>query len=173
MGPAASMDTAASATIDLFSMAGLLVAKLYDPGMSLPRLILCLCIAIATGCASVSPRDPVALRIVAINDFHGHLEAVASLATAIRELKAGQAHAVVVAAGDLVSASPIESALFLDEPAVNALSEAGLEISSVGNHEFDRGRAELERLQRGGCSRPESCFDGAFAGARYRYLAAN
>lgn len=162
----------------------------------MPRFILFLWLAFATGCAGVAPNAPVSLRIVAFNDFHGHLEVppqgvtitdagtpsgrarvaaggAAHLASAIRDLKAGHAHTVVVAAGDLVSASPLVSSLFLDEPTVNALSDAGLEISSVGNHEFDRGRAELERLQAGGCSKPESCFDGRFAGARFRYLAAN
>jgi 5'-nucleotidase len=164
--------------------------------MPMPRLILALWIAIATGCASVAPPEPVRLRLIAFNDFHGHLETpslgvvvadasaaqrrgrmpaggVAHLATAIRELKSGQAHTVVVAAGDLISASPPVSSLFLDEPAVNALSAAGLELTSVGNHDFDRGREELERLQRGGCSTPDSCFDGRFPGAGFQYLAAN
>ena len=98
---------------------------------------------------------------------------MARLATAIRELKAGQAHVAVVAAGDLVSASR-PSPLALPRRArgeCTIRSRPRLLVS--GNHEFDRGRAELERLQRGGCSRPDSCFDGTFAGARYRYLAAN
>jgi 5'-nucleotidase len=157
-----------------------------------PALMLC----VAAGCAGTAPRAPVELRLVAFNDFHGNLETpslgvtaadpgstgartrvtaggVAHLATAIRQLRQGHAHTAVVAAGDLVGASPLVSSLFLDEPAVVALSEAGLELSSVGNHEFDRGRAELERLQRGGCSQPQSCFDGRFEGARFQYLAAN
>jgi 5'-nucleotidase len=129
------------------------------------RAIFLFWIGLATGCAGLAPRAPVALRIVALNDFHGHLEAskagpggAAHLAGAIRELKAGHAASVVVAAGDLVGASPLVSSLFGDEPAVVALSDAGLEITSVGNHEFDRGREALERLQRV---------------ARFRYLAAN
>jgi 5'-nucleotidase len=131
----------------------------------LQRVIFLLWIGLASGCTALAPRAPVALRIVAFNDFHGHLEAprtgpggVAHLAGAIRELKAGHGASVVVAAGDLIGASPLASSLFGDEPSVMALSDAGLEISSVGNHEFDRGREALERLQ---------------GVARFRYLAAN
>ncbi len=156
-----------------------------------------LLLATLAGCAALVPQPPTeSLRIIAFNDFHGHLEppsfgldvpdarepggsrkiaagGAAHLASAIRELKRGQANTAVVAAGDLVSASPLVSSIFLDEPSVRALSDAGLELSSVGNHEFDRGRTELERLQNGGCAGPQTCQDGAFSGARYRYVVAN
>jgi 5'-nucleotidase len=125
---------------------------------AMTRIILCLCLAIATGCASVSPPATIAVRLVAFNDFHGHIETAPRLATAVREMKSGHANTAVVAAGDLVGASPLASSLFLDEPAISALSDIGLELSSVGNHEFDRGRAHLERLQHG---------------AHFTYLAAN
>ncbi len=151
---------------------------------------------LASACAVAPPAPPVELRLVALNDFHGNLEAplqgwivrdagapgelrrvaaggVASLATAIRELRSGRPHSIVVGAGDLVSASPLVSALFQDEPAVTALGDAGLELSSTGNHEFDRGRDELERLAKGGCHPVKGCFDGPWPGARFRYLAAN
>ena len=71
----------------------------------------------------------------------------AYFATAVKSLRAKAAHSVVVAAGDLTSASPLVSSLFLDEPTVKALSMAGLEINAAGNHEFDRGTEELKRLQ--------------------------
>jgi len=153
--------------------------------------------ACVTACAA-EPAQPatIALRLITFNDFHGHLEppaaglvvadpaapggrmrvragGIAHVATAIAELKAGREHAIVVAAGDLVSASPLASSLFLDEPAVKALGEAGLEFASVGNHEFDRGRDELKRLQEGGCHPKEGCIDGPWPGARFRWLAAN
>jgi 5'-nucleotidase len=152
---------------------------------------------LAGACALVAPpAPPIELRLVAFNDFHGHLESpafgwvvpdaaaaggrarigaggVAHLATAIRELRAAKPHSAVVAAGDLVSASPLVSALFLDEPSITALGEAGLEFSSVGNHEFDRGRDELRRLAAGGCHPREGCLSGPYAGARFGYLAAN
>jgi 5'-nucleotidase len=52
----------------------------------------------------------------------------------------------------------------------------GLELNSVGNHEFDRGVDELKRMQAGGCAkftRRAPCAVEPFAGARFRYLAAN
>ena len=131
-------------------------------------------------CAAPPPAGHVTLRLVAFNDFHGHIEpppgglgGAAHLAGAIAALRREAPHSAVVAAGDLVSASPFASSIFRDEPAVNALSAAGLELSAVGNHEFDRGRDELLRLQRGGCAGPRSCYEGAFPGARFRWLAAN
>jgi 5'-nucleotidase len=152
---------------------------------------------LAGSCAlAPTPPAPLELRLVAFNDFHGHLQppalgwtvtetgapgghsrvaagGVAHLATAVRTLRAGKPHSAVVAAGDLVSASPLVSALFLDEPTVTALGDAGLEFSAPGNHEFDRGRDELQRLVTGGCHPKEGCFAGPYAGARFGYLAAN
>jgi len=84
----------------------------------------------------------------------------------------------VIAAGDLVGASPLDSGLFHDEPTIEALNLMGLELSSVGNHEFDHGRLELLRKQNGGCypggvRGQDTCVGGDFPGARFHYLAAN
>lgn len=152
------------------------------------------------GCAQQrieDPAAPVTVKIIAFNDFHGALETpgraidvqapdgsvakvpaggAAYFATAVKALKARAAHSVVVAAGDLTSASPLVSSLFLDEPTVKALSMAGLEINAAGNHEFDRGTEELKRLQNGGCARltrVEPCQIEPFKGASYTYLAGN
>ena len=148
------------------------------------------------GCATV-PRPiataPVEVQILAINDFHGNLEppglvydgakgkvptgGAAYLATALKQVRTPAS--VTVAAGDLISASPLISSLYYDEPTIEALSAAGLDLAAVGNHEFDRGSGELARMQRGGC-RPnrgrqlrESCKFGAYKGAGFQYLAAN
>jgi 5'-nucleotidase len=145
----------------------------------------------------------VPLRIIVINDFHGHLEpadntiavpnpanlantvplrsgGAAFLATRINQLKAEQPRHVVVSAGDLVGASPLTSALFHDEPTIEVMNAIGLEISALGNHEFDRGVAHLLRLANGGChAQPmvnrQTCagVDGKFSGARFSFLAAN
>jgi 5'-nucleotidase len=54
------------------------------------------------------------------------------------------------------------------------MNEVGLQISSVGNHEFDEGVDELIRMQNGGCHPVDGCQDGdGFAGATFQYLAAN
>lgn len=92
---------------------------------------------------------------------------------------------VVVGAGDSIGASPLISSLFFDEPPVETLNRIGLEFNAVGNHEFDKGSAELLRLQNGGCKMtagvvdPNSCQGAAagtpapFEGARLQWLSAN
>jgi 5'-nucleotidase len=79
-----------------------------------------------------------------------------------------------VAAGDLIGASPLISAAFHDEPTIEAMNALGLDISAVGNHEFDEGVDELLRMQNGGCHPVDGCQDGdGFAGAAFQFLAAN
>ena len=133
---------------------------------------------------------PVEVQILAINDFHGNLEppqltvpaatgavpagGAAYLASALKHRRT--ANSVTVAAGDLIGATPIASALFLDEPTIRVLDEAGLELAAVGNHEFDRGAGELRRIQDGGCTKfttRQPCALEPYPGARFRYLAAN
>ena len=164
--------------------------------------LLLACSAALSGCVTATapePAAPVAVRIIAFNDFHGNLEpprqsiaapaaaggepvrvpagGVAFFASAIDALRAGHPHHAVVSAGDMVGASPLVSALFLDEPTVLAMNLIRVDYNAVGNHEFDRGRAELLRLQNGGCARHtprEPCrLDRDFPGAAFRFLAAN
>lgn len=132
---------------------------------------------------------PVHVRILAINDFHGHLEppsaaagtvagqpagGAAWLAAHLRRLRAGAPNHVFVSAGDLVNASPFVSSLFEDEPTIEAMNRMGLLLNAVGNHEFDDGVDELLRLQRGGCHPRRGCrFAERFDGAHFRFLAAN
>ncbi|MFI5531359.1 bifunctional metallophosphatase/5'-nucleotidase [Kitasatospora sp. NPDC051853] len=140
------------------------------------------------------------LQILAINDLHGNLEPPAGssgnikevdpatgkvvdtpaggmeyLATALRQAREGHRNTVTVAAGDLVGASPLVSALFHDEPTIEALNKVGLDVTSVGNHEFDEGYKELLRLQQGGCHPTDGCYEEgrSFEGADFQYLAAN
>ncbi|WP_438005370.1 bifunctional metallophosphatase/5'-nucleotidase [Sorangium sp. So ce321] len=138
--------------------------------------------------------DTVSVQILAFNDFHGNLEppagssgritmpdetqvdagGAAHLASRIAELRATNPNTVVVSAGDLIGASPLVSALFHDEPTIEAMNLLGLDINGVGNHEFDKGTAELLRMQSGGCSPVDGCADGtSFPGATFKFLAAN
>ncbi|MDT0343351.1 bifunctional metallophosphatase/5'-nucleotidase [Streptomyces litchfieldiae] len=141
----------------------------------------------------------VDLQVLAINDLHGALEpptgtngqvihehedgtteAIAAggvqyLATGLREARQGESRSVTVAAGDLIGATPLLSALFHDEPTIEALNELEMDVAGVGNHEFDEGWRELIRLQEGGCHPEDGCYvEGReFEGSDFPYLAAN
>jgi 5'-nucleotidase len=91
----------------------------------------------------------------------------------VARLRAQEPNTLVVAAGDLIGASPLASALEHDEPTIAAMDALGLDVSSVGNHEFDRGVDELRRLQTGGCAQDVPCKGPGFPGAHFTYLAAN
>ncbi|MBO0749365.1 MAG: bifunctional metallophosphatase/5'-nucleotidase, partial [Porphyrobacter sp.] len=105
------------------------------------------------------------------------LGGAARLGATLTRLRQGHPETITVAAGDLIGASPLASAYFLDEPTIMALNRLGLSISSVGNHEFDHGIAELKRMQSGGCEvhtqRMPCRLDKPFEGAKFTYLAAN
>lgn len=150
------------------------------------------------------------VQILSFNDFHGNLEppsgssgritvdhrldpatgrpvdvtqdvgGVEYLATHLAKARKGHRHSLTVAAGDLIGASPLLSAAFHDEPTIEAMNALHLDVSAVGNHEFDEGYRELQRMQRGGCiddgdgeNNQDSCPSGMFRGARFDYLAAN
>jgi 5'-nucleotidase len=165
------------------------------------KLIAVLALVLLSACAT-PPRPglaaPVEVRIIGFNDFHGALQpphhsiavdapgggetrvpagGAAWFATAVRQLREGHPNNLLVSAGDLISASPLVSAQFLDEPTILAMNRIGLDFNAVGNHEFDRGRAELLRMQNGGCARHTNrapcAVDADFPGARFRFLAAN
>jgi 5'-nucleotidase len=96
------------------------------------------------------------------------------LATHVEQLRATNPNTLFVSAGDMIGASPLTSALFHDEPTIEAFNLMGLDYNGVGNHEFDEGVDELLRMQYGGCHPVDLCQDGdGFAGADFQYLAAN
>lgn len=133
--------------------------------------------------------DPVLIQILGINDFHGALlpptgsvgqiDGVPAggaefLATHMKARRASYEHTITVSAGDLFGASPLLSALFKEQPSVEAMNLMGLDLNAVGNHEFDKGFHELKRLQQGDCEIREDCIEsGQFSGANFRFLAAN
>ena len=80
-----------------------------------------------------------------------------------------------MAAGDLIGGSTFLSGMFHDEPSVETLNAMGLDVSSVGNHEFDEGTTELLRMQDGGCHPEDGCYfpDEPYKGAQFQWLAAN
>jgi 5'-nucleotidase len=99
---------------------------------------------------------------------------IAYLATWIKSLRTKNTNTITVGAGDLIGASPLVSALFHDEPTIEEMNALGLDVSGVGNHEFDEGVNELLRMQFGGCHPTDGCQGGHdFGGAVFQYLAAN
>ncbi len=86
----------------------------------------------------------------------------------LNELRAGKKNTLTVAAGDLIGGTPFLSGLFNDEPSVESLNAMKLDVSSVGNHEFDDGIAELLRMQYGGCHPEDGCYfpDQPYRGRR-------
>jgi 5'-nucleotidase len=160
-------------------------------------------VAFAVAPAWAQPTEPERIRLIAFNDFHGHLlpgdltiaaphpsiagrtlavrsGGAAFLAARIAELRREQPASVVISSGDLVGASPLVSALFRDEPTIEAMNQIGLDLHVVGNHEFDQGVTELRRLAAGGCATTPrgdlaTCAHpmGRYEGANFPFLAAN
>ena len=152
-------------------------------------------LAAPTSSVSAEPGrgDVAKARFFSFNDFHGALDAPGGsgaavngvpaggaeyLATALKTLRAdadakGQ-KTLTVGAGDMVGATPLLSAAFHDEPSIETLNLMKMDVTSVGNHEFDEGVGELLRLQNGGCHPVDGCQDGdPYFGADFPYLAAN
>ncbi|HEY6055377.1 MAG TPA: metallophosphoesterase, partial [Gaiellaceae bacterium] len=144
------------------------------------------------------------VQLLAFNDFHGNLQpsspgsityccefdanpavnknvpvtrpagGAAFFAAKVKELRDRNSNTLTVAAGDLIGASPLISGLFHDEPTIEVMNSIGLQVSGVGNHEFDEGLPELYRMQYGGCTAdPNTCVFGPFGGSLFKYLAAN
>jgi 5'-nucleotidase len=140
------------------------------------------------GAAGVTAKDhesnrpgSVDVQLLAINDFHGQLPdysttvgGIKYLGSYVRTLEAQNPNTLLLSAGDLIGASPLVSALFHDEPTVEAMNSLDMNFAVVGNHEFDEGLAELQRIQNGGCNPVDGCQTGhTYAGASFEYLAAN
>ncbi|HEX7135304.1 MAG TPA: 5'-nucleotidase C-terminal domain-containing protein [Iamia sp.] len=114
---------------------------------------------------------PVQIQLLAINDFHGRLQAdavsgvpgVAKVATLIDTVSA-EGPTSFAAAGDLIGASPFVSAVAGDEPSIEVLNAMGLDASAVGNHEFDKGYDDLH-------DRVEPLADFPYLGANVRFAA--
>lgn len=152
-------------------------------------------LVLLAACAQLppAPQAPVEVSLFALNDFHGQIQAsdplparlawpdatspepaggAACLASALAELRAHAANSLLVGAGDLIGASPAQSALLEDEPSIEILNRLGMSVSTLGNHEFDHGRDSLRERISGDCG-AKGCALAGFKGARYDYLAAN
>ncbi|MEV6547363.1 bifunctional metallophosphatase/5'-nucleotidase [Streptomyces sp. NPDC051597] len=145
------------------------------------------------------PARTVDVQLLSFNDLHGNLEPPAGsagavnekqpdgtvksipaggveyLASSLRTARKGHPYSITAAGGDMIGASPLLSGLFHDEPTIEALNRIDLDVTAVGNHEFDEGAVELARMQNGGCHPVEGCYEKGkkFRGADFPYLAAN
>ncbi|MFF9780062.1 esterase-like activity of phytase family protein [Streptomyces sp. NPDC013978] len=151
-----------------------------------------------TGGVPATPKQPdtVDVQLLSFNDFHGNLEPPTGrdatlgskldpkstpvggseyLATRLAQLREGTDASLTVAAGDIIGASPFLSGLFHDEPTVEAMEKLHLDVTGVGNHEFDEGTGELLRIQHGGCHPEDGCYiEGEpYDGSAFPWLAAN
>jgi 5'-nucleotidase len=139
----------------------------------------------------------VRVQVLGFNDFHGALQpptgssgrvvvgpdpeldtieagGIEYFASHVGILRTRNPDTFLVSAGDLIGATPLVSALFHDEPTIEAMNLLGLDVAGVGNHEFDRGAGEIVRMQAGGCHPVDGCVDGnEFEGADFQWLAAN
>ncbi|MDL2343211.1 bifunctional metallophosphatase/5'-nucleotidase [Deinococcus sp. MIMF12] len=151
-----------------------------------------------SSCSLILGPAQTTVTVVGVNDFHGNLlpttfrvpdpadrtktltvqaGGIEAIGGVLGQVRAENPNTVFVGVGDMTGASPLISALLRDEPTVNALTGLGMQVNVLGNHEFDYGVAELQRLQKGGCASNEptrACkFENTFAGAGYTYIAAN
>lgn len=142
--------------------------------------------------AAAAPSTTTDVRLIAFNDFHGNLQppagssgrvtlpdgtavnagGAAYLATHVKQLRTK--NSLVLSAGDNIGASPLDSALFHDEPTMDLLNDIGVSASAIGNHELDEGYRELQRMQFGGCHPTDGCeFRSSYRGAKFPLLGAN
>ena len=178
-----------------------LVVPLAAPGGigTTPRIVI-------TGARTISDHVSVAfasapsdtttdVHVLAFNDLHGTLEpggnniygqfagGAAYLAKVVKARQAtyGDQQATVFA-GDNIGASPLANGFFHEEPITIASNLMHVDFAAVGNHEFDKGSAELLRIQNGGCHAdgcdgPYALADGSttnvYPGADFQYLSAN
>ena len=108
---------------------------------------------------------PEEIQVLGTNDFHGRLNAAPKLAGAVKQLRGQNPQTVFAAAGDLIGATEFASFIQQDKPTIDVMNEAGLEVSAVGNHEFDQGYDDLVNR----VMNP----DHERGGAAWEYLGAN
>ena len=109
------------------------------------------------------------MQIIGSNDYHGRLAAGPRLAAYVKAARAANPNTVFAAAGDLVGATTFESFIQHDKPTIDVMNEAGLDVSAVGNHEFDAGYDDLvDRIMA-----PYNATTNPEGGAEWKYLGAN
>lgn len=102
-----------------------------------------------TGTANAAPgtctTSDATLTVFGINDFHGRLSSAAALFTPVEEARAaqGEDNVLTISQGDNIGASTLTSMVLDDKPTLDVMNAAALDVSTVGNHEFDKGWSDL------------------------------
>lgn len=99
----------------------------------------------------VSGAAPVTLTIMHFNDDYqlsavdqGKAGGLDRLATAVNKVRQSDPEALLLFAGDLISPS-VESTLFRGAQLIDGLNQLGVDVATLGNHEFDYGPQELQK----------------------------
>lgn len=112
--------------------------------------------------------NTVPVQMLGINDFHGALNTTGSFyglngtvrnagtaallaaylnnATSAFKTANPDGASIRVQSGDMVGASPAASGLLQDQPTMRVLQQMGFAVGTLGNHEFDEGLAEFNRI---------------------------
>jgi 5'-nucleotidase len=164
--------------------------------ISIYLLLSCLCLlTLLAACSHSSitrlPQAQTQFKILGINDFHGQVPHIQnqgglySLAShLLKEIESTDSPTFILHGGDHVGASPAQSALLQDEPAIDFLNElqrycnerkgaACHILGTAGNHEFDEGSAEMLRLLQGGNHANGPFLETKWKGSNYQTLSAN
>lgn len=97
----------------------------------------------------------VDVQILNVSDWHGQLDPIsvtgvgnvggaAVISTYWQADRAANPNTLTLTAGDAVGATPALAGFFNDEPAIKALNLMGVQVDTLGNHNFDAGLARLQ-----------------------------
>ncbi|MEV7973143.1 ExeM/NucH family extracellular endonuclease [Cellulomonas sp. NPDC089187] len=101
-------------------------------------------VIVGLSAGDAEPTGPVDLTLLNINDFHGRIDAnTVAFAGTVESERAAAENPVLLSAGDNIGASLFASSSAEDQPTIDVLNALDLSASAVGNHEFDRGFADL------------------------------
>lgn len=123
--------------------------------------------------------ETIDLELLTFNDLHGQIDetkyggGIANLSGALKDLqkeaKENNKNVLTMSAGDQVGGSPAISALLQDQPTLEMMEEMNVDIVTTGNHEYDEGLEELERLIIGGTHSSGLNWNGT----SYEWITAN
>ncbi|CAN2158798.1 UshA 5'-nucleotidase/2',3'-cyclic phosphodiesterase and related esterases [Candidatus Nanopelagicaceae bacterium] len=101
--------------------------------------------------ATVANSGNKAVQVLQLSDLHGAIEVGSSfggplLASNWAADRAANAATIAVSSGDNIGAAPPISTEFEELPTIEALNLAGLDVSTMGNHEHDRNIDHLNKM---------------------------